>query len=113
MKRFNILSFVFAIVLVAAAVYLTCIIQKGDHFTAGHIADGLFIGAALNIMYGCEFLHTYLVYNAANVGHPANAYQRIWTDMKVRNCSDRFFIPEYLIVGILSGLAGAVFLFLR
>lgn len=113
MKRFSLGSFLFALVLAAAVVYLWCVLQKGESFTAAHIADGLLIAAAVDILYSCEFLHTFLGFRASNAGSPANAYRRVRGDMSCSRRSDRFFIPEYLIIGILAGAAGALLLLLR
>ena len=113
MKRFNIWSFLFAFVLAGAVVYLWCALQRGERFSAAHIADGLFIAAAVDILYGCEFLHTFLGFRAGNAGSQINAYRRVRSDMSYSVRSDRVFIPEYLIVGILAGAAGALVLLLR
>ena len=113
MKQLSLWRFLFALVLAAAVVYLWCILQQGERFAAVHIADGLFVAAAADILYGCEFLHTFFGFRASSAGSPATAYQRVRGDMSFSRRSDRFFIPEYLIVGILAGTAGALLLLLR
>ena len=113
MKKLRLWSFLFALVLAAAAVYLWCVLQRGERFSVAHIADGLFVAAVVDILYGCEFLHTFLGFRASSAGNPATAYWRVRGDMNYSRRSDRFFIPEYLIVGVLAGAAGALLLLLR
>ena len=114
MKKFSVWRFLFALVLAAAAVYLWCVLQQGEKFTVRHISDGLFFATAVDILYGCEFLHTFLGFRATNAGNNvANAYWRVQGDMTYSTRSDRFFISEFLIIGIMAGAAGALLLLLR
>ena len=113
MKRFSILRFLFALCLAAAVVFLWCILQQGERFSLAHVADGRMVAAAVDIVFSFEFLHTFLGFNASNVGSPFNAYQRVRGDMTYSQRTDRLIIPEYLIIGILAGAAGVILLLMR
>lgn len=113
MKRFRILSFLFALCLAAAVLTLWCVLQQGERFSLAHISDGLMVAAAVDILYSFEFLHTFLGFNASNAGSPFNAYQRVRGDMTYSGRTDRPIIPEYLIIGILAGTVGVLLLLMR
>ncbi len=113
MKRFSILRFLFALLLVGGIAALCCAVQREDRFSLSHLSDGLFIAAAVVFLYSLEFIHTLMGHQASVQGSAINAYRRVRTNMDRYETPARALIPEYFVASVLGAAAGLVLLLLK
>jgi hypothetical protein len=113
MKRFHFLRFAFALAAAAGIVWLCCAVHKEDPFSLRNLSDGLFIAAAVELLYSLEFLHTVLGHRAASFGSASNEYARVRANMGAYSEPERPIIPEYFVTALLAGAAGLVLTLLK
>ena len=109
-RRFSIFRFLFALILIGGIAAGWCALQRENKFSLLNISNGLLIAAAVVFLYSLEFTHTLMGHQASARGSDFNRYHRVKANMDTFENSNRFVIPEYLIMAVLAAVTAVVLL---